>query len=605
MSLTFPNKFGGGGATTFTGLTDTPSTLSGQGSKEVRVNSGGTALEFVPPGTASVAIGSAVASGTVSSVLLIDASGNLTQSSAANTTPLIITRAAGTGTVPPLVTFTGAAHTALTASTEHTMINVVPGTVTFATGALTTNRTVRFQAPTLAFDGASTVTTASTLEISGAPIAGTNATITAPLALNVASGNTQFKGNVIIGNTATSSIPLLAYASSDAATIVAQSQNGNTGTSATSQFNVRCGTAVGKIIQYGATHSSTPALLQWESPGNIYINAIGGGVGINQTTPTARLHVEEATATRTGMILKSTDSSTSNKLLTLQNSTSDLLTVGAAGRVSILGAITGSAALDIYQGGPEFTMLLGSDSLATTRTNNTNKQAKIACIHYASANTPICLVHALATNGVNTLRLGGGTSTLNSATLVELYTGANSTTLSGTVRVQVNSAGNFLIGGTADNARLSVTRDAATGTVLPLVLFTSAADTALTASTESTSINFNLSATRQFATGALATQRAFRVQAPTYSAVGASTITTAVTLAIDNAPQAGANVTITNPYAIRVAAGAVKFGGKLGVNGVEPATQATKITDASDLGSAITAINAIIDCLEAHGFAAV
>lgn len=38
---------GGGGATTFTGLTDTPSSLSGEGSKFVKVNSGGSALEFV------------------------------------------------------------------------------------------------------------------------------------------------------------------------------------------------------------------------------------------------------------------------------------------------------------------------------------------------------------------------------------------------------------------------------------------------------------------------------------------------------------------------------------------------------------------------------
>jgi len=37
---------GGGGSSTFVGLTDTPSSLSGQGGKQVAVNSGGTALEF-------------------------------------------------------------------------------------------------------------------------------------------------------------------------------------------------------------------------------------------------------------------------------------------------------------------------------------------------------------------------------------------------------------------------------------------------------------------------------------------------------------------------------------------------------------------------------
>ena len=39
------------GSTTFTGLTDTPSSYSGQGGKNVRVNSGGTALEFASPPT--------------------------------------------------------------------------------------------------------------------------------------------------------------------------------------------------------------------------------------------------------------------------------------------------------------------------------------------------------------------------------------------------------------------------------------------------------------------------------------------------------------------------------------------------------------------------
>ena len=44
---------GDSGATTFTGLTDTPSSYSGQGLKAVRVNTGATGLEFYTPGTLS------------------------------------------------------------------------------------------------------------------------------------------------------------------------------------------------------------------------------------------------------------------------------------------------------------------------------------------------------------------------------------------------------------------------------------------------------------------------------------------------------------------------------------------------------------------------
>jgi hypothetical protein len=77
----------------------------------------------------------------------------------------------------------------------------------------------------------------------------------------------------------------------------------------------------------------------------------------------------------------------------------------------------------------------------------------------------------------------------------------------------------------------------------------------LTASTESNDLNINLARTAQFATGALTTQRAVRIQAPTYSFVGASTLTTASTVQIDSAPVAGTNATLTNAYALRVLTG--------------------------------------------------
>lgn len=93
--------------------------------------------------------------------------------------------------------------------------------------------------------------------------------------------------------------------------------------------------------------------------------------------------------------------------------------------------------------------------------------------------------------------------------------------------------------------------------------FTGGAHTTLAASTEATDVNFNLARTVQFATGALTTQRAVRIQAPTYAFVGASTLTTASTLHINSAPIAGTNATITNPYALYVEAGNTRLGGNL------------------------------------------
>lgn len=78
-----------------------------------------------------------------------------------------------------------------------------------------------------------------------------------------------------------------------------------------------------------------------------------------------------------------------------------------------------------------------------------------------------------------------------------------------------------------------------------------AAHTTLTASVEATDINFNLNRTVQFATGALTTQRAIQISAPTYAFAGASTLTTAITLDVSGAPLAGTNATITNAYALR------------------------------------------------------
>jgi len=108
-------------------------------------------------------------------------------------------------------------HSGITASTEYKAFwsNAAP-TYTWATGALTNNRFFHLTAPTVAFEGASTLTNAATFAISGAPAAGTNATITNPYALWVESGLSRFDGRVNAVN-------------SDASNPAIQSQN-DTGT---------------------------------------------------------------------------------------------------------------------------------------------------------------------------------------------------------------------------------------------------------------------------------------------------------------------------------------------------------------------------------------
>ncbi|MBU0667697.1 hypothetical protein KJ951_01165 [Patescibacteria group bacterium] len=113
----------------------------------------------------------------------------------------------------------------------------------------------------------------------------------------------------------------------------------------------------------------------------------------------------------------------------------------------------------------------------------------------------------------------------------------------------------------------TITQAAATSGSPTAFTLTGGAHTGLTASTEDIGVNLNLSATKTWATGAIATQREMLVQAPTYAFAGASTITDAATFAITGAPIAGANATITNPYAFLVDSGSSVFDGDLTVGG--------------------------------------
>lgn len=100
-----------------------------------------------------------------------------------------VTQAVQTSGSPNALVVTGAAHTTLAGGTEasDTVFNFAR-TVQFNTGTLTLQRASRIEAPTYAFVAASTLTTAVTLGISGAPVAGTNASITNAMAVKIAAG---------------------------------------------------------------------------------------------------------------------------------------------------------------------------------------------------------------------------------------------------------------------------------------------------------------------------------------------------------------------------------------------------------------------------------
>ena len=91
---------------------------------------------------------------------------------------LTLSQGIATSGTARIMTVTGGAHTTLAASTELSdVVFALNRNVQFSAGTLTTNRSIIINSPTLSFSGASTLTTASTMYISGPPIEGTNATM--------------------------------------------------------------------------------------------------------------------------------------------------------------------------------------------------------------------------------------------------------------------------------------------------------------------------------------------------------------------------------------------------------------------------------------------
>ena len=117
------------------------------------------------------------------------------------------------------------------------------------------------------------------------------------------------------------------------------------------------------------------------------------------------------------------------------------------------------------------------------------------------------------------------------------------------------------IGTAVPGSSLDITQVAAVSGIPHALTVTAGLHSGITAGAEDIDVNFNLSAIRFWATGAIATQRDLVVQARAYAFTGSSTVTTGATVAITNAPQVGANASITNAYALWTQAGATQLDG--------------------------------------------
>ncbi len=199
----------------------------------------------------------------------------------------------------------------------------------------------------------------------------------------------------------------------------------------------------------------------------------------------------------------------------------------------------------------------GSPTLNTSSVSTVNVASNVFIdAPIAGTNATLTNIFALALGG--SIRLSGTGPTITSTTNLNIQSAstANSLTLQqgGNTRYQISTTGAHNWAGTTQSSGIiafwTITQPVYTGGSFPGLLWSAGAHVGQTASTELTDINFNLARNIAFATGAITTQRAFRIQAPTYAFVSSSTISTAVTLEVDS-PVAGSNGTITSNYAIR------------------------------------------------------
>ena len=176
---------------------------------------------------------------------------------------------------------------------SHLYIPGVTSTDTTGSGTIAARTVASIGTHTFAASSSETITNASTMYLAGAPSAGTNVTITNPLALHVGAGNSAFMGNVGIGTTSPNS-PLqvqgnIASIGSQASTTV--SVTNDNGTSSAGNYpkisvtNFK-GTSSGfpqmTLTNYGGSGASPSAVAAGDILGNISVGgANGSGYNVN------------------------------------------------------------------------------------------------------------------------------------------------------------------------------------------------------------------------------------------------------------------------------------------------------------------------------------
>ncbi len=185
----------------------------------------------------------------------------------------------------------GSAQTGASTPTTGKWIHVAPSTYTDSSTAASGTATAfsanyLSQTTLAATNTAVTTSTASTLTIAGPPISGTNCTITTPLSLNVASGNSTFNGAITVLGNSNLLGPQIVLPNSMVMYTSAGTIGGSPGTSLrfrmSDAINPDCRVSLGNIVSTGSYNSKIAlyCLNTLETSANYErLELIAGGTG--------------------------------------------------------------------------------------------------------------------------------------------------------------------------------------------------------------------------------------------------------------------------------------------------------------------------------------
>lgn len=223
-------------------------------------------------------------------------------------------------------------------------IAVGGNTIQLATGAVTDLAMNTMSATTITSVAASTYTRASTLYIGGAPVASTNATITSPYALYIASGNTYAGGGLSVGAGTATVAPVKLTAGTNLTTAAAGAIEYD-GNITTITPNTSIGRATVPVAVY-TSGAGTVLTLNAEVTPQILFPAANDTI----TLPVGTYHVT--------MVVNCTRAATAT--------TSAALQLKLAGSGTAVGTFSGISVGSIAAGGAASTFILNGISIATS-----------------------------------------------------------------------------------------------------------------------------------------------------------------------------------------------------------------------------------------------